>query len=44
MLSSWSNFVYALKEQFYPLGYRQKALMESKYLRQGKGQTIQSFT
>ncbi len=27
LFSSWPNFISALKEQFYPLGYKQKALM-----------------
>ena len=37
LLSSWPNFISVLKEQFFPLDYRQKALMNWKYLRQGKG-------
>jgi len=44
ILSSWPNFIYALKEQFYPLVYKKKYLMDWKYLRQGRGQDIQSFT
>ena len=44
LLSSWPSFISALKEQFYPLGYKQKALMDWKYLRQGRGQDVQSFT
>jgi len=44
LLSSWSSFISALKEQLYPLGYKQKALMDWKYLRQGRGQDVQSFT
>ena len=43
LFSSWPDFTPALKEQFYPLGYKQKALMNWKYLRQGKGQDVQSF-
>ena len=34
---SWTKFISALKEQFNPLGYKQKTLMNWKYLRQGKG-------
>jgi hypothetical protein len=44
LLSSWSEFTSALKKQFYPLGYVQKSMMEWKNLRQGKGQSVQSFT
>ena len=44
LLSSWSNFITALKDKFYPLGYKQKSLMEWQYLRQGKGQNVESFT
>jgi hypothetical protein len=33
-----------LKNKFYPLGYVQKSMMEWKNLRQGKGQSVQSFT
>ena len=36
LFSSWSDFTSALKEHFYPLGYKQKALMNWQYLRQGK--------
>jgi len=44
LLSPWPSFIFALKEQFYPLGYKQKALMDWQYLRQGRGQDVQSFT
>ena len=44
LLSSWPSFISALKEQFYPLGYKQKALMDWQYLRQGRDQDVQSFT
>jgi hypothetical protein len=44
ILSSWSEFKAALRKQFYPLAYRQKEIMEWKYLRQGKGQSVQDFT
>ena len=40
LLSSWS----ALRKQFYPLGYVQKAMMDWKSFRQGKGQSVQNFT
>jgi hypothetical protein len=44
LLSSWFEFIYALKNNFYPPGYVQKATMKSKNLRHGKGQNVQSFT
>jgi hypothetical protein len=44
LLSSWSEFTSALKKQFYPLVYVQKSIMKWKNLRQGKGQSVQSFT
>ena len=40
LLTSWSEFISALKKQFYPLGYMQKAMMEWQHLRQGKGQNV----
>jgi hypothetical protein len=43
LLSSCYEFTSALKKQFYPLDYVQKSMMEWKNLRQGKGQSVQSF-
>ena len=43
LISSWSKFKSAIRQQFYPLGYLHKAMMEWKTLRQSKGQTVQSF-
>ena len=44
LLSSWPSFISTLKEQFCPLGYKQKYLMDWQYLKQGRGQDVQSFT
>ena len=44
LLSSWASFIYTLKEKIYPLGYRQKYLMDWQYLRQGRGQGVHIFT
>ena len=44
LLTSWSEFIFAFKKQFYPLGYVQKSMMEWQHLRQGKSQNVQSFT
>jgi hypothetical protein len=44
ILISWNDFIIAIKKQFYPLAYKQKATMEWKNFRQAKGQSVQSFT
>jgi hypothetical protein len=44
ILISWNDFIVAIKKQFYPLAYKQKATMEWKNFRQAKGQSVQSFT
>jgi hypothetical protein len=40
ILSSLYEFTYALKKQFYPLGYTHKTIMERKKLRKGNGQSV----
>ena len=37
VLTYWNDFVVALRRQFYPLAYIQKATMDWKNFRQGKG-------
>jgi len=44
IISSWYEFISALKKKFYPLGYMQQAMMDWKNLRQGKGQSVQEYT
>ena len=44
VLTSWNYFVATLRRQFYPLAYMQKAIMDWKNFRQGKGQSVQSYT
>jgi hypothetical protein len=44
VLSSWNDFIVALKRQFYPLAYMQKAIMDWKNFRQAKEQSVQSYT
>jgi hypothetical protein len=39
-----NNFIVAIKKQFYPLAYKQKATMEWQNFRQAKGQSVQRFT
>jgi hypothetical protein len=34
---SWQDFVFALRKQFYPLGYKEKDLIEWKSLKLRKG-------
>jgi hypothetical protein len=41
---SWQVFVYALRKQFYPLGYKEKALIEWKGFKLRKGKTFQEYT
>jgi hypothetical protein len=43
-LTSWNDFIVAIKRQFYPFAYKQKATMDWKNFRQAKGQNVQSFT
>ena len=44
VLSSWNDFFVGIRRQFYPLAYMQKAIMDWKNFRQGKGQNVQSYT
>jgi len=41
---SWKSFISVLKKQFYPLGYKEKALIEWQSLKLRKGQTVQEYT
>jgi hypothetical protein len=41
---SWKSFIYALRKQLYPLGYKEKVLIEWKALKLRKGQTVQEYT
>jgi hypothetical protein len=40
---SWQDFVFALRKQFYPLGYKEKDLIEWKGIKLRKGQTVQEY-
>ena len=44
VLSSWNDFVVAIRRQFYPLAYMQKAIMDWQNFRQAKGKNVQSYT
>jgi hypothetical protein len=44
LLSSWNDFIIAIKRKFYPLAYMKKAIMDWKFFRQDKGQSVQSYT
>ena len=44
VLSSWNDFIFAIKRQFYPLAYLQKTIMDWKIFRQAKGKSVQSYT
>jgi len=43
-ISVWSEFVTAIKKQFYPLAYMQKSMMSCQTLRQLKGKSVQGYT
>jgi hypothetical protein len=40
---SWKDFISALRKQFYPLGYKEKAIIEWQYLKLRKGQIVQEY-
>jgi hypothetical protein len=44
VVPSWKDFFFALRKQFYPLGYKDKALIEWQGLKLRKGQTVQEYT
>jgi len=44
ILSTWSEFVSAIKNQFYPLAYMQQAMMSWQTLCQLKGKSVQIYT
>jgi hypothetical protein len=41
---SWKVFIFSLRKQFYPLGYKEKSLIEWKGLKLRKGQRVQEYT
>jgi hypothetical protein len=41
---SWKSFISSLRKQFYPLGYKDKALIEWQDLKLRKGKTVQEYT
>jgi hypothetical protein len=41
---SWKDFISALRKQFYPLGYKEKVIIEWQSLKLRKGQTVQEYT
>jgi hypothetical protein len=41
---SWKSFISTLRKQFYPLGYKEKALIEWQSLKLRKGQIVQEYT
>jgi len=43
-ISVWSEFVAAIKKQFYPLAYMQQTMMSWQTLWQLKGQSVQGYT
>jgi len=43
IISTWSEFVYAIIKQFYPLAYMKQAMMSWQTLHQLKGKSVQSY-
>jgi hypothetical protein len=41
---SWHDFISALRKQCYPLGYKEKTLIEWKSLKLKKGKSVQKYT
>jgi hypothetical protein len=41
---SWHDFISTLRKQFYPLGYKEKDLIDWKSLKLRKGQSVQEDT
>jgi hypothetical protein len=41
---SWKSFISTLRKQFYPLGYKEKEIIEWQSLKLRKGQTVQEYT
>jgi hypothetical protein len=44
VISSWDEFIAALRKQLYPLAYMQMTIIYWQHLRQGKGQNVQVYT
>jgi hypothetical protein len=44
VLSSWNDFIVALKRQFDPLTYMHKAIMDWQNFRQAKGKSVKRYT
>jgi hypothetical protein len=40
---SWQDFVFALRKKFYPLGYKEKVVIEWKIVTLRKGQMMQEY-
>ena len=44
VLTSWNDFIVAIRRQFYPLAYIQKIIIDWNNYRQAKGKNVQIFT
>jgi hypothetical protein len=44
VLSSWNDFMIAIKRQFYSLEYMHKDILDWQNFRQAKGKDVQSFS
>jgi hypothetical protein len=44
IISSWVEFIFALRKQFYPLAYNQTYMIEWSHLKQLKEKNVQAYT
>jgi hypothetical protein len=44
IISSWVEFIYAMRKKFYPLAYNQTYIIEWLHLKQLKGKNVQDYT
>jgi hypothetical protein len=44
IISSWVEFISAMRNKFYPLAYTQTSMIEWLHIKQLKGENIQAYT
>jgi len=44
IISSWNDFIAALRRKFYLVSYMQKEIMDWKNFKQAKRESVQSYT
>lgn len=43
-ITSWAQFATAIRNQYYPIGYKERLWERWQFSRQGKGQSVQEYT